>query len=172
MPAITGIWATRHRPHRGLISRFRRPEEVLSSFCEPKSGQYRPNMLLRSGDYAVASNLLIATAVPIRSRLRPSVAAPIRRDRVRESRLASGFSLPRPPRRWADRPGERLVAKPPSAVASVGESLPMPRYRPAASHNSVPSELVNRRCTRWPTSTRSSDRTFIVRRQNARKVIA
>ncbi len=134
MLAVTGTWAICHRPSRGSVARFPSYEKGSCRLRRRKRAVCGQDMPLRSGDYARASNFLIAMGVPARSRLRAPLAAPIWRDRARKQLPASGtprgLRLPRIPLRSADRQGESLPFKMLSVSGFVGESLRVLRCLP------------------------------------------
>ncbi len=128
MPAVTGKWATCHRPSRSSIAHCPSPKKGFWGLSGPTPALRGRDMLLRSGNYARASNFLIATGVPAGARLRPSLAPPSCRDRVRPASVTPrGLRLPRTPLWSARRSGEGMPVRAPSVSASVGESSPVPR---------------------------------------------
>ncbi len=130
MPAVTGTWAICHRPSRGSAAHFPSLEKSSCRLRRRKRAVNGEDMLLRSGDYARASNFLIATGVPAGAPLRPSLAAPSWRDQVRPASLTPrGLRLPSTLFWSAGRPGERIPVRTPSVSASVGERSPVPRRR-------------------------------------------
>ena len=128
MPAVADIWAMRERPSRSLVEAISCLKSDTSCVSRPKQALCGSDMVQRSGDYAGASNFLIATAVPACSRLRPSLRPPIWRLKLRlASGTPRGFCLPRTPIYRADRQGVPSILRAPSVLATVGERFRVPR---------------------------------------------
>ena len=128
MPAVTGISAMRQRSSRSLVRAFSGLSSGSSCVNRAKRALCGADMLPRSGDYAGVSNFLIATAVPARSLLRPSLGPRIWQVKPRPASVTpQDLRLPRRPYGRADLQEEPSILTAGSVKASVGERFLAPQ---------------------------------------------